>query len=51
MLGIETQEGFGLGNQLFFYVTARCIAQDKGYQFSVLDPEHFANNMHSDCGL
>ena len=26
MLGIETQEGFGLGNQLFFYVTARCIA-------------------------
>ena len=51
MLGIETQEGFGLGNQLFFYVTARCIALDKGYQFSVLDPEHFANNMHSDCGL
>ena len=51
MLGIETQEGFGLGNQLFFYVTTRCIALDKGYQFSVLDPEHFANNMHSDCGL
>ena len=41
MLGIETQEGFGLGNQLFFYVTTRCIAMDKGYQFSVLDPEHF----------
>ena len=38
MLGIETQEGFGLGNQLFFYVTTRCIAMDKGYQFSVLDP-------------
>ena len=51
MLGIETQEGFGLGNQLFFYITTRCIAQDKGYAFSVLDPEHFANNMHSDCGL
>ncbi len=51
MLGIETQEGFGLGNQLFFYITARCIAMDKGYDFSVLDPEHFANNMHSDCGL
>ena len=51
MLGIEVQEGFGLGNQLFFYITTRCIAQDKGYQFSVLDPEHFANNMHSDCGL
>lgn len=51
MLGIETQEGFGLGNQLFFYVTTRCIALDKGYEFSVLDPEHFANNMHSDCGL
>lgn len=51
MLGIEMQEGFGLGNQLFFYVTTRCIAQDKGYGFSVLDPEHLANNMHSDCGL
>jgi len=51
MLGIETQEGFGLGNQLFFYITTRCIAQDKGYAFSVLDPEHFANNMHSDCVL
>ena len=38
MLGIETQEGFGLGNQLFFYVTARCIAQDLGYRFSVLVP-------------
>ncbi len=51
MLGIEVQEGFGLGNQLFFYVTTRCLALDKGYEFSVLDPEHFANNMHSDCGL
>lgn len=51
MLGIEAQEGFGLGNQLFFYITTRCIAMDKGYRFSVLDPEHFANNMHSDCGL
>ncbi len=51
MLGIETQEGSDLGNQLFFYVTTRCIAMDKGYEFSVLDPEHFANNMHSDCGL
>lgn len=51
MLGIEAQDGFGLGNQLFFYITTRCIALDKGYQFSVLDPEHFANNMHSDCGL
>ena len=51
MLGIEVQEGFGFGNQLFFYITTRCIALDKGYQFSVLDPEHFANNMHSDCGL
>lgn len=50
MLGIEVQ-GSGLGNQLFFYVTTRCIAMDKGYGFSVLDPEYFANNMHSDCGL
>ena len=50
MLGVEAQDS-GLGNQLFFYITTRCIAMDKGYGFSVLDPEHFANNMHSDCGL
>jgi hypothetical protein len=33
--------GAGLGNQLATYVTARCIALDKGYDFGVLYPERF----------
>lgn len=51
MIGTEIFEGAGLGNQLFFYVTLRCIAEDKGYDFGLLTPEYFANNIHSDCGL
>lgn len=51
MLGTEIFKGAGLGNQLFFYVTTRCIAKDSGYDFGLIDSENFANNMHSDCGL
>jgi len=51
MLGTEIFKGAGLGNQLFFYVTARCIAKDLGYDFGLITPENFANNIHSDCGL
>ncbi|MBQ6887392.1 MAG: glycosyl transferase [Lachnospiraceae bacterium] len=51
MIGTEIFEGAGLGNQLFFYVTTRCIAEDLGYDFGLITPEYFANNIHSDCGL
>ena len=51
MLGTEIFKGAGLGNQLFFYVTTRCIAKDLGYDFGLINPENFANNIHSDCGL
>ena len=51
MLATEIYQGSGLGNQLFFYVTTRCIALDKGLDFGTITPEYFANNMHSDCGL
>ena len=51
MIGTEVTHGDGLGNQLFRYVTARCIAKDRGEDFAVLGKETFANNMHSDCGL
>ena len=51
MIGTEIFKGAGLGNQLFFYVTARCIAEDLGYEFGLIDGENFANNIHSDCGL
>lgn len=51
MLGTELLKGQGLGNQLFCYVTTRCIALRHGYDFSILGKETLANNIHSDCGL
>ncbi len=43
--------GMGLGNQLFCYVTTRCLAIDNGLDYAILGSETMANNMHSDCGL
>ncbi|MDD2970516.1 MAG: glycosyl transferase [Lachnospiraceae bacterium] len=51
MLGTELLKGQGLGNQLFCYVTTRCIALEHGYDFSILGSETAANNIHSNCGL
>lgn len=51
MIGTEIFHGDGLGNQLFRYVTARCIALDRGEKFALLGGETLANNMHSSCGL
>ena len=51
MIGTEVTHGDGLGNQLFRYITARCIALERKEEFGVLGKETFANNMHSDCGL
>ena len=51
MIGTEFLPGFGLGNQLFVYVAARALAEDKGYTFGICHPECLANNMHSDCGM
>lgn len=51
MIGTEVTHGDGLGNQLFRYITVRCIALDRNEEFGVLGKETFANNMHSDCGL
>ena len=51
MIGTEVTRGDGLGNQLFRYITARCIAKDRNEEFGVLGKETFANNMHSSCGL
>ena len=51
MIGTELLRGQGLGNQLFCYVTTRCIAKRLGYAFSILGAETLANNIHSDCGL
>ena len=51
MVGTEFLHGFGLGNQLFWYVTARAVAEEKGYEFGVCNPGALANNMHSDTGM
>ena len=51
MLGSEVLSGFGLGNQIFCYVSTRCLAQELGYEFSVLNREIFANNIHSKKGM
>ncbi len=51
MIGTEFLHGFGLGNQLFWYVAARALAEEKGYEFGICHPENLANNMHSDTGM
>ena len=51
MIGTELLKGQGLGNQLFCYVTTRCIAMDNHLPFSILGSETVANNMHSSCGM
>lgn len=53
MLSTPLFHGQGLGNQLANYVTTRCIALDKGYNFGVMYPERFkgASFMNLDMGL
>lgn len=60
IIATELLNGQGLGNQLFCYVTTRCIAKRNQCDFSILNREIFAVNIHSkkgmyfmdlDCGL
>ena len=51
MVGTEFLKGQGLGNQLFCYVSARCIAQDLGYEFGTAGQEQLAVNIHSKKGM
>ncbi len=51
MIGTEFLHGFGLGNQLFWYVAMRAAAEDHGYKFGICNPKALANNMHSDTGM
>ncbi len=51
MIGTELLKGQGLGNQLFCYITTRCIAKDMGYDFAILGEDTLANNIHSNCGM
>ena len=51
MIGTELLAGQGLGNQLFCYITTRCIAIDNQLPYSILGQETVANNIHSNCGM
>ena len=51
MIGTELIEGYGLGNQLFFYITTRCLALEKGTDFGFVNPGQIGNVFHSKKGL
>lgn len=53
MLATPFYNGQGLGNQLANYVTVRCLALDKGFDFGVQFPENFKGKdfLNLDMGL
>ena len=51
ILATELLKGQGLGNQLFCYIATRCLAEEKGWDFSILNREILANNIHSNKGM
>lgn len=51
MIGTEFIKGYGLGNQLFFYIVTRCIAIEKHTDFGFVNPGQIGNVFHSNKGL
>ncbi len=51
MIGTELNEGQGLGNQLFCYVSARAIAKERNTSFGLCNSKAFAHNIHDDSGM
>ncbi len=51
MIGTEFIPGYGLGNQLFFYIVTRCIALEKGVDFGFVNPGQVGNVFHSQKGM
>lgn len=51
MIGTEFLKGQGLGNQLFCYVSARCLAKDLDCEFGTAGQEQLAVNIHSKKGM
>lgn len=45
IIATELLKGQGLGNQLFCYVTTRCLALRQNCDFAILNREIFANNI------
>ncbi len=51
MIGTELIKGYGLGNQLFFYLTVRCLAKEKGVEYGFVNPGQIGNVFHSNKGM
>jgi hypothetical protein len=51
MIGTEFLKGQGLGNQLFCYISARCLAKDLCCEFGTAGQEQLAVNIHSKKGM
>lgn len=51
VIATELLKGQGLGNQLFCYITTRCLAKELGCDFSILNRGILANNIHSNKGM
>ena len=50
MIGTEFLYGQGLGNQLFCYVSTRCIALDKQYEFGTIGQNYFGDKRFNQKG-
>lgn len=53
IIATELLKGQGLGNQLFCYITTRCLAYEKGWDFSILNKSLFdcLYFLNLDCGI
>ena len=51
VIATELLKGQGLGNQLFCYVTTRCLSLQNHCEFAILNREILANNIHSNKGM
>jgi hypothetical protein len=51
MIGTEFIPGYGLGNQLFFYIVTRCMALDKGVEYGFINPGQVGNVAQSHQGM
>lgn len=51
MIGTELIPGYGLGNQLFFYIVVRCLACEKGVDYGFVNPGQIGNVFHSQKGM
>ncbi len=51
MIGTELIEGYGLGNQLFFYIVTRSLAARMGTEFGFVNPGQLGNVYHSKKGM